>query len=331
MALFLQILKITGIVLLCVLALVILLLLLVLFVPIRYRIEGERKVPDEAPVRVTAKVTWLLHLLSVAFRYPEEAYIKVKVLGIKVFSTEKKEAAGEAQKEKSKSSNGKRKKEAEADGATEADGTKQVEQTDKNTVEVKEENTKKTDCAADGDTVDADAMETVRKENDAEEMEEEPTLFRFFHKLWDILQNIKYTICKIYDKIREVIKNIRYYIKVIQSDTFQRTFGLCKNELFQILSHILPGKLHGEFVIGTGDPASTAQILAIHGILYPLIGNHITIIPDFENAIVKGDFFIRGRVTVFRLLKTAIKIYFNRDVRRVIRLLKREAAVNGRK
>ncbi len=314
MALFLQILKIIGIVLLCILALLVVLLLLVLFVPIRYRVTGERKVPDDAPVRLKARVTWLLHLVSVSFFYPEQAYIKVKVLGIKVFSTEPKNEEAE-QKEKSSGKEESDKKETKAE---EKNTAERVDTPEKQETEVKEEVTV--------------AEEEIPESIDVEENEEEaPTVFGFFRKLWNSLKNIKYTIQKIYDKIREMIKNIRYYCKVLQSESFERAFGLCKNELFEALMHILPGKLSGEFVIGTGDPASTAQILAIHGILYPLIGNHITVIPDFENTIVKGDFSFKGRVTVFRLLKTAMKLYFNRDIKRVIRLLKREAAVNVRK
>ena len=78
-------------------------------------------------------------------------------------------------------------------------------------------------------------------------------------------------------------------------------------------------------MIGTGDPASTGQVIAIYGILYPLLGNHIDIIPDFEQQIVEGDLLIKGKITLFRLVKTAWIVYFNKDLRRLIKLLKREA------
>ena len=328
MALFLQILKIIGIVLLCILALLVVLLLLVLFVPIRYRVSGERKVPDDAPVRLKARVTWLLRLVSVSFLYPEQAYVKVKVLGIKVFSTELKDEE-EKKHKKNKSDNG-----DEKDGAENTlEETKTTEDLESSVKEGQKDKgvTSENQETQEGKDAAVGEEETAGSANAEENEEEVPTVCGFFKKLWDSLKNIKYTIQKIYDKIREIIKNIRYYCKVLQSEPFERAFGLCKNELFEVLMHILPGKLNGEFVIGTGDPASTAQVLAIHGILYPLIGNHITVIPDFENTIVKGDFSFKGRVTVFRLLLSAMKLYFNRDLKRVIRLLKREAAVNVRK
>lgn len=117
---------------------------------------------------------------------------------------------------------------------------------------------------------------------------------------------------------------------MLQSDSFKRAFDLCRNEVFSLISSILPRKLIGHVTVGTGDPASTAQILAVHGILYPLIGNHIFITPDFENSVLEGDFYMKGKITVFKILKTAGKVYFNKDLRRVIRLLKRRQ-YNGRK
>ena len=131
---------------------------------------------------------------------------------------------------------------------------------------------------------------------------------------------------QICDKIKHVISNIRYYLAVIQSNCFKRAFSLCKTEVFSLIKSILPRRIKGTFLVGTGDPASTAQILAVHGMLYPIIGNHITITPDFENAVIEGDLLVKGRITVFKALKTAIKVYFNKDVRKVLRLLKREAA-----
>ena len=113
---------------------------------------------------------------------------------------------------------------------------------------------------------------------------------------------------------------------MIRSETFQRAFGVCSEQTIALLNGIKPKKLRGNLVIGTGDPASTGQILAVYGMLYPVIGDHINITPDFERQIVEGNLLIKGRITAWKLLKTAWKVYFNRDIRRVIKLLKREEA-----
>lgn len=295
MMLLLNILKIIGMILLCILGLILLLALLVLFIPIRYRLKAARRVQDDEPIRVDVKVTWLLHLISASFRYPEAAYLKVKVLGISVFSTEKKED-------------------------DEAKPEKMTQETQR------KPETKKTQETVLEEKVSDDVEFEKKLEEKLQEEEEIPTLIKFFQKLLQKLKNIKYTILQICDKIKHIVRNVRYYLAVIRSNCFQRAFLLCKEEVFSLIKSVLPRKIKGNFLIGTGDPASTAQVLAIHGMLYPFIGNHITITPDFENTVVEGDLFVKGRITVFKVLKTAIKVYFNRDVRKVLRLLKREAA-----
>ena len=312
----LTILKGIGIILLVIFIVLAVLLLLVLFVPVRYRVDGCRTAADDVPVRITLKVSWLLHLLRARYQYPGNPVLQVYLLCFPLFPSREKKNAGNTAESTTKEDipENTSKAAAKVSGANPADRAE--ESADK-------ENDKGEACVS-GESVSS-------QEKQANEEDEQPTLLKFFHKLFRLLQNIRYTITRIYDKIKHVIRNIRYYFAVIQSERFKRAFGLCRTEIFSLLKGILPGKISGNFIIGTGDPAGTAQILAVHGLLYPLIGNHITITPDFENSVIEGDFLVKGRITAAKILKTAIKIYFNKDVKQVIRLLKREAAINGRK
>lgn len=293
-SIFLTILKIIGIVLLSLLLLLVTVLLLILFVPVRYRVSGFRKQGDEVPVNVALKVTWLLHIVNVAFRYPEEAFIKVRLFCFTIFSTDKEQT-----------------------------GKKKKEQKDLSEEAIDKEEKPKTVTA--GEETDH-LEEELKEKEEAFEKEDDPKISNFIKKLFSILKNIKYTICQIYGKIKHIIKNIRYYIRILKSDTFKRAWSFCSREVFILLKSILPRKFSADFVVGTGDPASTAQILSIQGILYPLVGEHINITPDFEHSIVEGNFFVKGKITVWRILLTAVRVYFNRDLRRVIRLFKKEAA-----
>lgn len=297
-----NILKIIGIILLCTLGFLLLTVGLVLFVPIRYRLKVKRKADDTEVVRADAKVTWLLHFISASFCYPEQVYLKVKVLGISVFSTEDKitettdkvpDQGEYTLKEKNGDETARTQKASEEKSGKQPDTKQDLEE----------------------------SLEKKLKEDT-----ETPSVVKFFRKLWKKLKNIKYTILKICDKIKHVVKNVRYYLAVIQSICFQRAFSVCKTEFFSLFKCIFPREIVGNFTIGTGDPASTAQVLAIHGMLYPLIGNHIHITPDFENIIMEGNLFVKGKITIFKVLKIAMKVYFNKDLRKVIRLLKREAA-----
>ena len=294
----LLILKILGIVLLVFLGILLALLLIVLFVPVRYQGSGYREEGDPVPMHVQLKVTWLLHLVRVSFIYPEEAFLKVKVLFFQILP---------AKEKKKKASNKK-----------EADGKKP--KTDK-----KEVGSDVSDTASDqkisdeGNAADEDGGDDRR------------TLLDFVRKLFSAIRNIKYTIRKIYDKINHIIHNIRYYIKILQTESFKRAFVLCREQLLRLMKIVLPRKVSGTFTIGMEDPAATGQILSIYGILYPLIGDSITVIPDFEKPVMEGSFRFKGKITAFTLIRIAAKIYFDKDLKRVICLFKKEAVQNGRK
>ena len=294
----LLILKILGIVLLVLLGILLALLLIVLFVPVRYQGSGYREEGDPVPVHVQLKVTWLLHLVRVSFIYPEEAFLKVKVLFFQILP---------AKEKKKKASNKK-----------EADGKKP--KTDKKEVGSDVRDTASDQKISDeGNAADEDGGDDRR------------TLLDFVRKLFSAIRNIKYTIRKIYDKINHIIHNIRYYIKILQTESFKRAFVLCREQLLRLMKIVLPRKVSGTFTIGMEDPAATGQILSIYGILYPLIGDSITVIPDFEKPVMEGSFRFKGKITAFTLIRIAAKIYFDKDLKRVICLFKKEAVQNGRK
>lgn len=294
----LLILKILGIVLLVFLGILLALLLIVLFVPVRYQGSGYREEGDPVPVHVQLKVTWLLHLVRVSFIYPEEAFLKVKILFFQILPVKEK---------KKKASNKK-----------EADGKKP--KTDKKEVGSDVSDTTSDQKISDeGNAADEDGGDDRR------------TLLDFVRKLFSAIRNIKYTIRKIYDKINHIIHNIRYYIKILQTESFKRAFVLCREQLLRLMKIVLPRKVSGTFTIGMEDPAATGQILSIYGILYPLIGDSITVIPDFEKPVMEGSFRFKGKITAFTLIRIAAKIYFDKDLKRVICLFKKEAVQNGRK
>ncbi len=313
----LTILKILGLLLLSVLGILLVLILLVLFVPVRYRIVLHRKETEKAPVTAKVSITWLLHMVSAVFSYPEEAYVKIKLFFITVFRSDQppKEKIKKEKKQKEKTQKKSHKTE-EGTKNEKINASRQEEKRDVDKENDKEEQ-RKTEQEED---------KKEQKENSDNTGEDKESKEDFFKKLLSILKNIKYTITKICDKIKHIVNNIRYYIDILKSDTFRMAWSVCSPQVFGLLKSILPNKIQGKLRIGTGDPASTGQVLAAYGILYPLLGNHIEIIPDFEQQIVEGDLLIKGKITFFRLVKTAWIVYFNKNLRQLIKLFKREAA-----
>ena len=312
--LILNILKIAGLILLFLILFLLLVLLLILFVPIRYRIRAQRdaQTAQEIPVDAKIKVTWLLHAVSAAFHYPTEAYLRVKVLGITIFRSD----------QKKENKNKEKKKKMPAKEAAASVQKPEAKSTEETIRKEEEKPPKAADTSGEEKKID---LNPEQASGEAPK-EEKRTITGFFRSLFQILRNIKYTILKIYDKIKHIVRNIRYYLAVIKSETFQRAYKVCSTQIVRLLKGILPKKLEGTLRIGTGDPASTGQVMAVYGILYPLLGDNIAITPDFEEQVIEGRLNIKGKITVFCILKTAWIIYFNKDLRRVIKLFKREAA-----
>lgn len=148
---------------------------------------------------------------------------------------------------------------------------------------------------------------------------------QFLEKLKAAIQNIRYTIRHMCDKIKTVSDTIQYYREVLASDAFIRSWELCREQAWMLFREIKPDTVEAELIVGTGDPASTGEILAVCGILYPVLGPGVRIAGDFERAHLEGFVFIKGKIRAFKFLRTAWKLYRNKDIRTLIKLFKKEA------
>lgn len=352
----LVVLKIIGIILLILLGIVLLLVICSLFLPMRYRVEVTRtEGEDEPPVRIKGKITWFLHILNVRIRYPAQTTVLAKVFFIPVYTLPKKEKQKKHKAKEKKREN----QEPEADSAEAS--SDQKEETDsaettssgqeekenagaaspeirEDTAEINKEPQSITDQNAKKAEEQSEIPHVTIKGTKAsqEETEEKIPLKDRIRLLWEFLkkiisqirnlfQNIQYTIQNICDKIKSVLENIQYYREVIESDIFRQSFGLCKGELAYLLKKLKPDKLKADFIVGMDDPAATAEILAIYGMLYPMIGSDVNVAGDFENKRIEGLFVVKGHMNVYTFLKIAVKLYFNKDIKKLIRLLKKEA------
>jgi hypothetical protein len=148
----------------------------------------------------------------------------------------------------------------------------------------------------------------------------------FFKKGKEIVQNIQCKIEHFCDKIKSVLNDIMYYQEIVESDVFQNSLRLCKDELFRALKRLRPQKMQADLIIGMDDPAVTGQILAVWGMLYPFIGEYVNIVGDFEQTRIEGHAFIKGKISIVTFVRTVVRIYFNQDVKKLLKLLKKEAA-----
>lgn len=313
----LQILAIIGIILLCILGLVLLLLVLVLFVPVRYRMNGSRYGED---MTFYVKATYLLHLLTVNFAYPEPASLIVKLFGIKIYDSKKKEA-----QEGKDASSDLPKQEADAKN----DEPKKVHASEKTPDTVKETEETKS-VQSENDITENTDKEREENNSDTKEHEEKRTL----------KEKIQYTFRSICDKIKNIIQkvkdifaNISYYKEVLCKIENQRMYVRVKNRVIKVLKSIRPRTIKADVRLGTGSPDTTAYIFGIYSMLRPVFGKNVKNIHidlDFEEAVYEGTVFLKGKITLFTIALQAIRILLDKQVQIFIKQLKREDLKNGR-
>lgn len=330
----LLILKIIGIVILCLLGVLVLGIACALFVPVRYRVEAVRKEGEgEPPVILRVKVTWLLHFVNFVLRFDGSLFVRARIMIFTLFRLPKKE--GRIKKEKRRSKNSTEPEEPAGNERTEEKTEKAAAMGQTESPPEKQEKREN-----DAQTEAPDSGEERREEQERGAEEETPSekptfwdkiravpeiLRGVFSKIKGLFENIQYTIRKFCDKIKSASDTIEYYRGIIEGEPFRRSFALCKEELLRIGKSLKPQKFQAQLIVGTDDPAATGQILAYCGMLYPLLGGYVDVAGDFERKRLEGHVLVKGKIRFFTFLRVAVRVYFNKDIRKLYKLLKKEA------
>ena len=338
----LLILKIIGITLLVLIALVLLLVMLILFVPVRYKACGVKERNAGSPIRAEASVSWFFKIISAVYEYNENGRgLIIRIFGIRLRSREEKEER-RRQKARKREAKKKDKKAGEKKSKTKVEYT-MVEYDDTSDVFNEHAIDPKGFSATDEsykppETPDSGYLLSEgfdRTQDPVGDLEIKPGLYE---KLIGILVRIKDKITGIYYKISRIFKNISskaeeadYYINVLSNDASNRqAVSLIIKKAKSLIRSIRPKKIKGHIDFGAEDPADTGLVLAAAAMAYPLYSPGLKVNPDFENRGVAFDALLKGRIYVFVLVKTFIALYFNKKVKRLIKIMKKENNSNGR-
>ena len=134
----------------------------------------------------------------------------------------------------------------------------------------------------------------------------------------------KYTFSSVYDKIKEVWNNISYYKERITAEENKLFFGRVKERLFKILKSIKPRVLKADLLIGTGSPDTTGYVCALYGMLSPILGRDFILTPDFEEKVLKGSFYAKGKMRIFTILRHGIMVLLDKQLKAFMKEMKRE-------
>lgn len=328
-----MILKTAGIALLVILGLLLAALLAVLFVPVRYRADGSWR----EELTASAAITWLLHLVSIRIAYEKELSVRVSVCGIRIKTGKKAEPTGSGQRTAAASA-----PESAAASAPEPASESESEtaaKPDAGTIPGAMPETAPEAQAAGGQE-NPKAPDTAKAPEPGKDPESAQDKRRFsfdalkkrlsaaWRKLQGSLQNIRGTAKRLY---RQFI----HYKAIWDREETRQAFHLASAQLCRTLRHVLPRRINVRAAVGTGDPASTGQVLAVQGILYPWLGDKVQIVPDFEEKRFEGEFHLKGQLRAGVVGFYALRLMLDKNVRRLIGILRGRTADkedhNGRK
>lgn len=141
------------------------------------------------------------------------------------------------------------------------------------------------------------------------------------------------------ERFRSLYRKADYYKRVLAKEDTGYTLRKGKRVLLQTLRRILPRKWQLEGDVGLGDPANTAKVLEIHGMLIPLTAGHVEIRPVFMQYQMNGTASCKGRIRLVHLVIAALQLALDRRVMRTVRRIRnadrnieqhyRQSAVNG--
>lgn len=303
----LTVLKIIGICILALLGIVVLLLLCVLFVPVRYRAQGDYR---EQAAHVKGRVTWLLHAVSFSAQYEngQPFHLCLRLFGIPVFDSLR-PSRRKRENKKAKTTENKSEDIGEIQAAS--------------VPEPKES------AAAQGggndDVLDDREKAAVSFDWDTEKVNFIQKVRIIIKKFVDFFRNLKFTFRKICATIVEIKDNITYYLDVLRLDSTKQAFAACKNQLVRTFRKLAPKKYSVRLHLGFDDPAKMGEVLAVWGMLYPLHEGNVDIQPEFDRNVMEGCFSLKGNIRILVFLQAFCSIYFDKNIKRLIRQLKNGA------
>ena len=295
MAIALTVLKIIGITILAILALILVLAAIILFVPIRYKIAGNMEKDGDPYAR--AGVSFLLHILSGSFVYDKDVSYSVRLFGIKLYP----------KKDKGKK--------AEPVTTYETATAEETSKPDHIHEAVQQEDISEDIPGADDYTIDWN--EDPFHEEDHTDAEK-GRIEAFIEKLVSKYESLSAK----YEKIR---KDIRFWDRMINDTRNRDAFDLIKSKVIRLLKKIAPRKISGYVHFGSDDPATLGKILVFLSIIYPTLPRKLRLEPDFENADIYGDIKIKGHFSLITPVAYFVRIYFDKDCRRMWRLYKKHS------
>ncbi|MDE5749031.1 MAG: DUF2953 domain-containing protein, partial [Acetatifactor sp.] len=126
-------------------------------------------------------------------------------------------------------------------------------------------------------------------------------------------------------KISDLKEKLQFYLGIVRDEDNQELVKYALDRLCSMIKSIRPRYLRAEAVAGLGEPDLTGYAYGIYWAVKPFLGKkcRVDITPDFEQRILEGEVFLRGRITAAVLLYHVSKVLLDRRLRQLLDQLKK--------
>ncbi len=339
-----MILKIIGIILAVLLGLIVLIVLMLLFVPVRY--DGLVTYYNNKPL-AKASITGLFKLFRFKFEYDEKVTYKAKVLFYTIFSSQTQEDDGKYDKKdnkktdrssKSKDKPKTRKAESVFDDEDMSFDTVSLMEEKMPGAQLSHEEETKTQAYATENRTKPNNENVIEKNTDENNADEKNTdkdnteagIFdRVLKRITDLFVRVKEAVISVKEKVLSVVESVREkkenatdkvneFLRIVNDEGNREFVRFTWEQIKYLLRKLKPkkGRLYVHF--GMDDPETTGNIAMYLAVLYGLMGIDINILPDFEEKIMEGELYLKGRLQLVTILILAIRFYRNKHFKRIV-------------
>lgn len=282
-----------------VLGLLLLTILLILFCPVRYRASGTKEQDDWKKIRGEGQVSWLFHGVVLKAVWAEgNLQTSFRLFGIpvdKILNRRKKVkdyAGSEEIPEKPVNAEAEKMISSPVDSQLQNAPEKPQQETDSDKKEKKISPVRKL----------LSGIQSKRK------------------RIWDRIHHIRATLGR-------VGTQITWWRDFLEHPKVQAGISLVWTHAKFLIRHVLPTRMDGEITFSTEDPSITGAILAVLGMTIPFHKNCVGVRPLFSGEnYCQGNVRIKGRIYGIVFVRAAVSIYFNKNIKYVIRRWKTRRA-----
>lgn len=282
-----------------VLGLLLLAILLILFCPVRYRASGTKEQDDWKKIRGEGQISWLFHGVVLRVVWAEgNLQTSFRLFGIpvdKILNRRKKVkdyAGSEEIPEKPVNAKSEKMISSPVDSQPQDAPEKSQQKTDSDIKEKKISPVRKL----------LSGIQSKRK------------------RIWDRIHHIRAALCR-------VGAQVTWWRDFLEHPRVQAGISLVWTHAKFLIRHVLPTKMDGEITFSTEDPSITGAILAVFGMTIPFHKNCVRVRPLFSGEnYCQGNVRIKGRIYGIVFVRAAVSIYFNKNIKYVIRRWKTRRA-----